>query len=1163
MKRFSLIFLSIVILVGLGVGLWWSTTRTSSSVRPDASKTEAEAAGADKPVAPPTELEGSVPGEAQAATERALAAPAAPASASGTLKGSVRLPPAIDEKGTLTVYALAERAPYRELVRLLEGEQRRSSGAKHEDDPEGKSGSAKPADTSDTGQRILARAIVANDGRFELALPEGSRRAFLALQGRFLYLERTQEVDLTRGREPLLLASVGARVKATLTLPEGSPLAVLEDLRVELNPALRGAMMMNPDRAARRRQRLDGAGVEFRAVPLAETWKLQIESDAFAFVEKPITGLRAGETRELALSLEPGGTLRGVVKKPDGQPCADARVLASSEGDWFGVDDREVRSAKSGADGSFELPHVPAGALKLRAEADNFLSSPKTDLELPAGRVTEGLVLVLREGQAVGGTLRWSDGSPAAGVEVRASFDLSQVGGMGAFNALEGAEGRSKSDAEGRFHIGGLGKGPFTLRAHAPVPGAAKDEQQSARVDGITPGTLDVALVLREGAHVRGRVVDEAAQPVAKFRVRLQHEGKGMLAALGQDSEERAIDEPAGSFDVGGLSEGNWKLWISAEHFAPSEARSLTLPLAPDAPALEIVLAKSSSVSGRVVAADGSAVSGADVRIDAGGPNWQRQMSGAPPDPETQSGEGGAFVLEGLRPGHVSLVASARDQARSLPVALELVGGAETKDVVLQLRAGGSISGEVFDESGKPVAGMLVQATELARYDQRASSSDGEGRFRFEHLEPGTYQVVAFASKALGKAGSDSGAEFLSSMKTASANVRDGEDTHVVLGAPPADPVQVVGRVVHAGQPYTGALVSFVHEGKDVLAKMKNVSVDAQGAFEVRLDEPGRYSVSVQRITGGMGQQNTVEFLREVPKEKRFEMVLEMPTGRVSGKVLDPEGNPAKGERVSMHPRAALVGGTMWGGAFIEAQTDGDGRYDIQALRPGDYVLSAGGMQMGGIFGSEAAHGREIRSDIKVSEGDWLRDVDFRLRKPGKVDVTVVGEDDHPIPKAAIFVRDAGGNLLDRFTMVATDEGGLAHYGGLAPGEYSFSSRMDVRASAEGARVKVGEGETKSVKLVLQGGTTLLVQIVDSSGQSVQAPVSVVDEAGREVAGMYGLAEIMDMFSKNGVDFGTARIGPLPPGKYKVSAQTPDGKKGSKPVTLTGQPERKLTLRVE
>jgi hypothetical protein len=62
---------------------------------------------------------------------------------------------------------------------------------------------------------------------------------------------------------------------------------------------------------------------------------------------------------------------------------------------------------------------------------------------------------------------------------------------------------------------------------------------------------------------------------------------------------------------------------------------------------------------------------------------------------------------------------------------------------------------------------------------------------------------------------------------------------------------------------------------------------------------------------------------------------------------------------------------------------------------------------------------------------------------------------------------------------------------------------------------------------------------------------------------MFGLSELMEQFTKNGLDFTTSRIGPLPPGKYTVTARTGDGKTGTKPVTLTGQPERKLTIRVE
>jgi len=1150
MKRFFLPILVLLLLfAALGSGIWILTRSV-----PEHAGQGAELA--ETPVRPagetPVALEGPGASGTDADSTRSSGLPALPEGAI-VLRGAIQRPAGIQDPGPVVVYALSKKASYRELARLL--------------DRPAKAEAEKP---DDDALQIVAQCNAAADGKFELALPQGTKHASIALQGQFLYLDRTRELDLARTTNPQIVAKAGALLRGGVKLPEGTGIAALEALRVELDPVVSGAMAMRPDRPPHRGVPATGGAFEMRAVPAEAEYRLGVESEAFAYSEKLVDKLRPGETRAIELALEPGGTLRGLVHDPDGKPCGSAEVEVAREGDWFGTDDKAVRSAKCNGEGAFELAHVPAGKLKLRASAPGFLSSERLELELAPGRTSEGLLVVLRAGKSVAGMVAFADGKPAPGAEVQLTFDLSQAAGLGGMSALEGANGEAKADAEGHFTIGGLGNGPFTLRAsglpagRTLAQGEKKDDiELHARTDGVTPGTQDLQLVLRAGAGLSGRVVDPAQQPVAKFKVKVQHEGKGLLGGLGQDSEERNVEDAEGRFKIGGLAEGSWKLWVTSENFANGDATSVILPQAPDGPELVVTLMPSCTASGRVVSARGEPVGGAHVTVDSGGPAWQKALSGAPPDPDTESEADGSFRLTGLKPGQVALVASAQDYARSLPQTLEIAAGTESKDIVLTLRDGGSISGEVYDEQGKPISGMFVQVTEMAVYDIHFANTEGEGRFKIEHLQPGNYQVVAFPGKALGKAGSDKGAEFMNSMKMTTAEVRDGEDTHVVLGAPPADPVQVVGRVTHAGQPYAGALVSFVHEGKDVLTRMKTASVDAQGAFEVRLGEPGRYAISVQRMNGGMGQQNTTEFLREIPKEKRYELLLEMPTGRISGKVLDPEGKPAQGERVTLHPRSPLIGGTMWGGMYVEAQTNASGAYDIEALRAGEYVIAAGGMSMGGMFGADAAHGRELRSDIKVGEGDWLRDIDFRLRKPARVDVLVVGEDNQPIAKAAIFARDANGSLLDRLSMVATDESGLAHYGGLAPGEYSFSSRMDVRASAEGARVKLAEGESKEVKLVLSGASVLLVTVQDAQGQTVQSAVSVLDAQGHEAGGMFGLSELMEQFTKNGVDFSTSRIGPLPPGKYTVTARTADGKTGSKPVSLTGQPERKLTIRVE
>jgi hypothetical protein len=312
-----------------------------------------------------------------------------------------------------------------------------------------------------------------------------------------------------------------------------------------------------------------------------------------------------------------------------------------------------------------------------------------------------------------------------------------------------------------------------------------------------------------------------------------------------------------------------------------------------------------------------------------------------------------------------------------------------------------------------------------------------------------------------------------------------------------------------------------------------------------------------------MGQQSTVEFSRDVPEEKDYRLDLEMPTARISGHVSGPDGEPAVGARVSLHPETAVESGTMWGGQYHEGVTDADGKYDVQMLRPGTYTLSVGGMALGGIFGGDTSFGREVRGGLKISESEWMRDVNFRLKKPGVLEVTVVDASGAPVPEASVFARDASGRLVDGLSMVSTDAGGKARYQGLGPGTYTILARKDLLASVDSGHAKIDEGGHAEARVALQPGTILVVTCLGQESKPIRGTISVLDEEGREVGAMISLAEAMKMFNENGFSTLERRIGPLPQGKYTVRATGPDGKLVTKPVSLTGQAERKITIHLD
>ncbi|HEX6885547.1 MAG TPA: carboxypeptidase regulatory-like domain-containing protein [Planctomycetota bacterium] len=1036
----------------------------------------------------------------------------------------------------------------------------------------GKDGPVDALRAGKTGRELrglLASAELARDGTARLALPPDADEAWLIVAGLYLYSHEAQRVEPPASGAPAkaveLRPVLGAWISGRLRAPAGTAPEALAGTEVELDWSINAALQLGT--AGRQDLDLatesDAAGrFEFRAVPVGKPQTLATRS-SLARVFSADLAPAAGEHLEVELALHAGGSVSGRVVDEQGVPIEGAEVEALGR-EFFGNPTADLREQKSAADGRFELTGLTPGKVWLHVEHEGHQELLSTPFELADGERRNHGDVVLSEGLVVAGTVTFPGGAPAASTRVTVEPDLSEnlAGSPVDPRAFIGASNDAAADATGAFRITGLGKGPWIVAARLEVPpgdGARAAGRWGTSQALVRPSITDLRLALEPPVTVAGRVLDGQGRPVAAFTVHGERAGSQWYMPP-SEKKEQAFESADGRFVLPDLRAGSWSFRAEAAGYARSAKVARELPSDEE---LALVLLRPVVVAGTVVDPTGTPVAGAEVTKELEGIEAIQAMQGRSDWPVAQSDGEGAFRLEGIPPGAGSLVARKDGFAPSAAVALELAEGEEKLDLVLTLRRGGTITGQVYGADGKPATGSMVILQMPTLEQRRFTNTDGSGAFEEHGLKPGTWQVQAFPG--IESLQSEDGealdqAKLLAVLKMTSVTLEDGAEEHVVLGAPPEDPVRVHGRVTLAGEPVPGAVLSFVPANGKGLDNLKIKTLDAEGRYALELDAPGEFLVTVQNASTP-GRQNSIEFRRTVPKAAETQLDLELPLGRITGRVRDSGGEPVAGARVTVTMQGGLVFGTVFGGHYTEAATDERGAYEVPWLRPGSYTVAAGGAFMGGAFGDGEALGRVVRS-VELGENEAKDGVDFRLELPGTVRGTVRDAAGNLVAEASIFLRDEEGRLVELFSLASTNASGSFEYPGLAPGEYTLTARTRALASAAAVPVRVRSGEKSDVTVTLEPGTILLVSLEDSSGADIPSRVSVLDDKGRELNGMMGLAELMERYS-GGLGESVQRVGPLPPGSYEVHAIAADGRSVKRPVELTGQAERKLKLRLK
>jgi hypothetical protein len=993
----------------------------------------------------------------------------------------------------------------------------------------------------------------------EIQLPASRERAFLhALGGGF----GTYKAVEARADDPRVTLRPASRASLKLTAATPDDTTSLEGAYVRLE--LKGSTAARrrssqPSMTAYRADRgLDAAGqTVFQGVPSGGELHARFFHETLAPKEVVIPALAEGEQRSTTIGLTAGVQVSGRVVNANGEGLSGATVVAAFPGEAFGLDDESFRSVESGADGEFTLAGLPLGKVIVRASIPGLLDSARIPVVPGTSADTDDLVLVLEEGKSIEGFARFLSGDPAKGLVVRATFDLSHIGGPGALAATRGASNEAVVGDDGSFNIQGLGTGPFCLRVSSE-DGGEGSPKVSARLDGVRPGETGVELTLRPRAALRGLCVDDLGNPIEGETLRCARIVPGSLGKVRLD-RERATTGLGGAFSFDELAAGTWGITLVSERHVTTEEFVVEFDGVDQS--VEVAAVRSCTIQGIVLDPDGQPAGGVRISQSSDDPAWRVGLSGLPTPEPTVSGADGRFVLLGVVPGDVRLGATSDDFAPAMSESMSVEPGGLIEGVTLRMSRGGTIEGVCFNKEGRTASGRLITVQSLSMDEMRTLSSSADGTFRETGLTPGRYQVIAMDTSADLSADVDSGGltSMLENMEMTIATVEEGETEVVFLGAPPASPVKVTGKIELAGEPRANVTVVWVARAEAAVDTMKVTSTDVDGRYELELDDAGAYSISVSAMKdGGVNQQIAAEFSAQIPLgSEEFVRDIELPGGAITGTVKDADGEPAAGVRLSVVGTGGIRPDLMNGGSYGETRTGADGTYEVVGLTTGSYQVMAGGQSP--MSDTPGAASRVISDPIPLGKDQRAENIDLSLTAPGSVKVTVRGSDGQGVSGQVVFLRDDKGRHTELISMTGTNASGEALIQCLAPGRYSAFARSGDQATQESELFEVIANEEAAVELLLEPGVVLVASLKIKNEIEVPRPthVQVLDRHGFDVSRRIGVAD---------VQYGQAyplherRFGPLAPGSYTVIAEGPDGLRGKRRVTLRGGSEKRVTI---
>jgi len=194
----------------------------------------------------------------------------------------------------------------------------------------------------------------------------------------------------------------------------------------------------------------------------------------------------------------------------------------------------------------------------------------------------------------------------------------------------------------------------------------------------------------------------------------------------------------------------------------------------------------------------------------------------------------------------------------------------------------------------------------------------------------------------------------------------------------------------------------------------KEIQTDAQGRFTLTGLSPGKFKITLQLPD----ELTTYKAEQEITVADRGCAAVNysvVDNGRLSGRVLDPDGQPVAGVLLALVEKDHADPKTNWGKLI---RSEKDGQFNFSALPPGQYLMAVNLSRYPQPNDPTDAYPRTYYpgvADVSKAEvitlgvGEDHRDVTFQLpirREPGVINGKVVWGDGTAVAKAGIGFRE-------------------------------------------------------------------------------------------------------------------------------------------------------------